>query len=58
MQELEGLLQLVGALTFILSIYTMFIIIGHINRSKKNDAEVLKILKEIKDNNTVNRKSQ
>lgn len=46
----EGVLQLVGVLILIISIVTMFSIIGHINRSKQHNEEVIKLLKEIKEN--------
>lgn len=46
----EDLLQLIGLLLLILSALTTFSIIGHINRSKRHDEEVIKLLKEIKEN--------
>ncbi|MCT1403175.1 hypothetical protein M4D81_29705 [Paenibacillus sp. p3-SID867] len=47
---MEGLFQLIGVLQFLLITYAIFSVIGHVNRSKKHDKEVIKILKEIKEN--------
>ncbi len=41
----EGVLQLIGVLTLIINIVTMFSIIGHINRSKKTMKRLLSYLK-------------
>ncbi|WP_158702748.1 hypothetical protein [Paenibacillus faecalis] len=45
-----GIIQLFSLLLLLLHIYLVFSVIGHINRSKRHDEEVIKILNEMKEN--------
>lgn len=49
---MEGLLQLAGLLLFILIVYTLIHVIDHVNRTKKHQEQVIKLLNEIKDRDT------